>query len=309
MNVLELVFAGGEDKAKIRGVKGEDGEERWSVYDMVNAACEKTPKDEYGRYTFNRIMEDGSQYADEVRALCSNLKFPGRGQRDTPCMTLRGLQRLLMILGGKVAAGYRAVAETTFSRVMGGDRSLIQVIEANARSDSPVQAAFRRALSDDPSPSGGPADDYVDRMAGVKRQRWEMLEYNKQQLALITASTEAYARLCPGNQIDERMSLMFKDSIANLFMSAGGSAEPGPDNRPLTISTVASGMGVVLKDDELYAVGMSASKAYLDRHGKMPSKHEQMCKGGVRQVNSYTEADRELVEAVITRVVKGRARK
>jgi hypothetical protein len=41
---------------------------------------------------------------------CRHFQFPGQGQRLTPCMTIRGLQHLLMILGGKVAAEYRAIA-------------------------------------------------------------------------------------------------------------------------------------------------------------------------------------------------------
>jgi hypothetical protein len=302
MNVMELVM--GEDQAKIRGVKGESGEEWWSVYDFINAVCEKDSKDKYGAHVFYNLTQDTSEYKDEVCSSSSHLKFPGRGQRDTPCMTLRGLLRLLMILGGKVASGYRAVVETTFTRVMAGDRSLIHVIEANAQSSSPVQGAFRRALASDPSPGGGPADDYLDHAVGAKRHRWETLEYNTKQLALITASTDAYAKLCPGNQIDERMSLMFRDSIASLFMSGSGA-----DNRPLTISAVASEMGLVLKKAELYEVGMSVSKAYQERHGKMPTKHDQMVEGSVRKVNSYTEADRDLVEGVISKVVKSRAGK
>ena len=290
MNVLELVFAGGEDKAKIRGMKGEDGEERWSVYDMVNAACEKTPKDEYGRYTFNRIMEDGSQYADEVRALCSNLKFPGRGQRDTPCMTLRGLQRLLMILGGKVAAGYRAVAETTFSRVMGGDRSLIQVIEANAQSTSPVQRVFKQSLTKEP------AAKTLDQMCGVKRDRWDDLKFLKE-------SAETYSQISADTHMDERARVFFKDKLMNQLMldGAGGAASvtnAGSSN-PLTISNVASKMGMVLSPDKLQEVGFAVAKAYKQKYGEKPTKHEQLCGGAVRSVNSYTERDRPMVEAVL----------
>lgn len=61
-------------------------------------------------------------------------------------MTIRGLQRLLMILGGKVAAEIRKLVEGTFTRVIAGDQSLIEVINANAASDAPVQQAFCQAL-------------------------------------------------------------------------------------------------------------------------------------------------------------------
>jgi hypothetical protein len=65
-------------------------------------------------------------------------------------MTLRGLQRLLMILGGKVAAEYRAIAEGIFTRYIGGDPSLFAEIRANAASDAPLNHAFRAALQQEP---------------------------------------------------------------------------------------------------------------------------------------------------------------
>jgi hypothetical protein len=47
-------------------------------------------------------------------------------------MTIRGLQRLLMILGGKVAAEFREIVERTFTRAMAGDQSLIEVAGSRA---------------------------------------------------------------------------------------------------------------------------------------------------------------------------------
>lgn len=55
-----------------------------------------------------------------------------------------------MILGGKVAAEFREIIEGTFTRVMAGDQSLIEVINANAASQGPVQQAFRQALAQEP---------------------------------------------------------------------------------------------------------------------------------------------------------------
>jgi hypothetical protein len=39
-------------------------------------------------------------------------------------MTLEGLQGLLVILGGKVAADFRQIVEGTFTRYMAGDTSI-----------------------------------------------------------------------------------------------------------------------------------------------------------------------------------------
>jgi hypothetical protein len=40
-------------------------------------------------------------------------------------MTLQGLQRLLVILGGKVAADFRVIVLGVFTRYMAGDTSMI----------------------------------------------------------------------------------------------------------------------------------------------------------------------------------------
>ena len=72
-------------------------------------------------------LTNGSQYASEVVTNCYNLKFHGSGEKETPCMTVRGLQRLLMLLGGKVAAQYREIreiVESVFTRYTAGDTSL-----------------------------------------------------------------------------------------------------------------------------------------------------------------------------------------
>ena len=49
-------------------------------------------------------------------------------------MTLEGLQGLLVILGGKVAADFRQIVEGTFTRYMAGDTSMIEEIRSNAAS-------------------------------------------------------------------------------------------------------------------------------------------------------------------------------
>ena len=70
--------------------------------------------------------------------------------RQTPVLTLQGLQRLLVILGGKVAAEFRQIVEGVFTRYMAGDRTMIQDINSNALSDAPIHQAYRQALAQEP---------------------------------------------------------------------------------------------------------------------------------------------------------------
>lgn len=88
-----------------------------------------------------------SEYKEEVRRLTLYLKFPGPGQRETPCTGIQGLQRLLCIVGGKIGQQYRDLATTTLTRIAAGDTSLIEEIEDNATSDSPVSQLAREALA------------------------------------------------------------------------------------------------------------------------------------------------------------------
>jgi hypothetical protein len=97
---------------------------------------------------------------------------------------------------------------------------------------------------------------------------------------------------------------MFKDQLLNLCLANNNNAPAaianGPlPSMPLTISNVASKMGLVLSSDKLQEVGHAVAKAYKQKYGENPSKHEQLCGGAVRSVNSYTERDRDLVEAVL----------
>ncbi len=149
MSLLALQLLGTADGPKVRG-KMHEGCGQYSVYDFMTHMCKYGDNGNAARKEFCRLNQTGSEYQQEVAALCRYLKFPGKGQKETPCMTIRGLQRLLMILGGKVAAEFREIVEGTFTRVMAGDQSLIEVINANAASEAPLQQAYRAALAQEP---------------------------------------------------------------------------------------------------------------------------------------------------------------
>ena len=87
------------ENASLRGLENEDGVWYFSVYDFINFVTGHERSDKYAQKTFSRLVQYGSEHAKEVTTDCRNLHFPGQGQKTTPCMTLRGLQRLLMLLG------------------------------------------------------------------------------------------------------------------------------------------------------------------------------------------------------------------
>ena len=115
----------------LRGTVRENGTHIFSVFDFISLACNKTDNGTYARKTFGRLVSDGSQYKEELLNLVQYNQFPGARQRETPVMTIRGLQRLLMILGGKVAEAFRTEALNILQRYLDGDHSMCQEISEN----------------------------------------------------------------------------------------------------------------------------------------------------------------------------------
>ena len=107
----------------VRNIVCPDGSHRFSVYDFICVAGQMPVRSNYGRDTYATLVSDSSGFKDEVVSSVHNVKFPGSGQRETPTMTRRGLQRLLLILGTEAAAEFRELLESTFTRVMAGDNA------------------------------------------------------------------------------------------------------------------------------------------------------------------------------------------
>lgn len=95
------VFAGEFDGTAIRVT--EDG--RFSVFDVL-VAFGTADKKQNAKNVLDRLC---SQYS-EVSTFCSNFKFPGRGQRETPVATEEGIYQILMLCPGKRGAEFRGWA-------------------------------------------------------------------------------------------------------------------------------------------------------------------------------------------------------
>ena len=242
-------------------------------------------------------------------------------------MTIRGLQRLLIILGGKVAAEFREIIEGTFTRVMAGDQSLIEVINANAASQAPVQQAFRAALAQEPV---APVVD--DLCLGKKRERNEpsvdqvlaerklrlqegefRLKEREKALEHVHRGMELMDSLKARDDYDERTKLQFEDYIKNVVLSASGNFKPRSaitDGTPatnelesLSVSVLASELGYKCTDREIINIGRVMARKYRDKYQQDPPKHKQYVKGNYIPVNSYMERDRALMEQAVREIM------
>jgi hypothetical protein len=341
MSTILLKLLDGDGRV-IRGMMDEE-DHYFSVYNFINHSCQKPEKSSYGNTVFFRLVQDSSKFKDEVLTLCKNLKFPGSGQKETPCMNIRGLQRLLMILGGKVAAEYRELAEGTFTRVMAGDLSLIEVIQANAVSDAPIQKVFRAALVQEP------VVPVLDELClGKKRERDDLLfdmemterkaalEERKAALEERKAALEerklkhasnviehgktamgAINALKDWVNVDERTKLQVEDHMKNVMFNAmavqSSSLAITDGTQPtqpavsatagLSVSIVAKELGHKCSEGDLQRIGRAMAKKYRETYKSDPSKHTQYVGGSCIPVNSYMERDRAMMEQVIKSVM------
>jgi len=105
-------------------------------------------------------------------------------------------------------------------------------------------------------------------------------------------------------QQDKRLVLQTQDVLKNGFFGESPllCIQNGSPLASITISQVATDMGIRLTMHQAITVGRQVSRAYKNKYGKRPSQHMQFVDAAVRQVNSYTLADRDMVVAAIQSV-------
>ena len=107
------------------GNETSDGEHVFSVHDFMDLAC-PNKCDSWTSVTWTGLIAENSKYKHELEYTMITLKYLGvrngrkTRNRKTPVMTLQGLQRLLVIVGGKVAAEFRQIVLGVFTRYMAG---------------------------------------------------------------------------------------------------------------------------------------------------------------------------------------------
>ena len=65
----------------------------------------------------------------EVNVSIVNLRFPGKGQRETPVAKLATMIEIIMLLPGSMAANTRVQASTLLVRYLGADLRLVDEVQ------------------------------------------------------------------------------------------------------------------------------------------------------------------------------------
>ena len=124
-------------------MKMADGRNLFSVYDIMwNSGAYKTYN--AAKKAWSRLLQ--SDFGEEVGTFSHNLKFPGQGQHNTPCMDFIGLQSLFSIFDGKIGEEYSKLAVASLTRILAGDLSLVREIQSNALSTAHINELAREAV-------------------------------------------------------------------------------------------------------------------------------------------------------------------
>lgn len=266
-------------------------------------------------------------------SLFNNEKFVIRSR--TRYLSFEHAIELVMVLPGKVAKETRTQFAGIIRRYMAGDVSLAMEVEANAQSAAPIAQMARASLA---AESSVVAEPVPDEQSLIRKRKLESLEIEKLELDITIRRREAdldlrrsefehaskitttYRDLCQDTVMDTRARLMFKDYYLNMIMGPpqqqpvqanmianGGVSQPAPPpvsqppapSKPISLSQVATSMGLKIPTNELISLGARLRKRYEEKHGHPPGKHDQLCDGRMTKVNSYMESDRPLVEGLL----------
>ena len=296
----------------------------FSVFDVMNLVY-PTMSDSWKNKKWKTLTEN-SEFKDELEFTEEYLKYQDedvtsyntkkRRFRKTPVMTIQGLQRLLVILGGKHAGEFRTIVLGVFTRYMAGDRSMIEEIQANAASTAPIHQAYRQALAQEPVVDGAGAKRQMERedmlfeleiqerkLALEERKSRMGVELQEKNLQVVQTFSGLMTSLNPDWKNDARLRLQIEDSMKTAMF--GGqqalitNGEFPATSRSISVSQVAQELGVRLNHSDSITIGRALASEYRKEHSEPPSKHRQWVDGAEREVNSYTERDRHLVERVI----------
>lgn len=246
------------------------------------------------------LPDDSFQSTKFVERQLSN-----HGGHKTKLVSFEDALELIMVLPGKVARDTRCNFKGIIHRFMAGDKSLLVEVENNAESTSPLAQLARASLPEQAQ------EDAETRRKRMRREDLELLkleqEVQEKRIKNFHDSIAHLAQIRPDwMQTDARFRLQTEDVIKNIIMSPPGQAAPALTNgeqapiASLSISQLAQELGRKrLHHADACRAGALAAKRYRALHGEDPSKHRQWVDGAERVVNSYTEADRGLLTAVL----------
>ena len=260
---------------------------RVSVYDVLQVVTGSSASNACN--VFSRV----SEAFPEVLTNCSNFKFSGRGQRETPVAEARTIVEIIMVLPGRAAAQVRRAAASVMVRYLGGDLSLVEEIATIRLKQEDMDA-------DEPARLFGQA---VESEA-VKRKREEvtLLELDSQAKRIRVQGATDVATMTLntlknlGLPVSDRDRMLCKDMITTAAFTQGQLEDRGEDAdiclQQFCASRGKKGLEAVL--------GKRAKKMYLEDHpGYQFPKKTIFAQGQMVEANRWTASMASYLERAL----------
>ena len=303
-----------------------DGIQYLSIRDVLVFVCALTPKRANEKWN---LLSDSIK--NELTEYIGQFRFPGPGNPSpSPVITFQGVLKLTMLVSGEKAALYRSSMVKILQRYYSGDGTLVNEIEANAVSNSPIAQMARAADGEGVPPKlkrsmecdGGFYDLDVDERKAKIALMIAAAHLKTAEASLKTAEAnsknvdshkellETYVSVCTHPVLDDAAKAAFKANVMNIIrpvvappaaslLAIANHQEAGADDL-INISGVAADMGLQFSIKDLKAIGCLLSKAYNDKYNVKPNQREQQVATGKILVNSYTNRDLDLMQAAIS---------
>jgi hypothetical protein len=209
-----------------------DGVQYLSIRDMIMCVCGKDNK-------------DASKIWDRLTETQKEEVFHGQGQSEQPVITFVGALKLIMFLPGEAAKKHRSAMADILRRYFAGDASLLDEIERNQASDSPIAQMARASLAAEGGARG------IEDSHKRKREELELAKIEAEIEVMTNTSRmhlmDKYHSYCLDTVLDERAKVMFKEALLNSLMVKQGDSTDGksvPTNfkeRPESVIKIKAG--------------------------------------------------------------------
>ena len=246
---------------------------RVAVYDVLQVVTGCSA------HNCSNVFSRVSQAFPEVNTGCSNFKFSGRGQRETPVAELRTIVEIIMVLPGRAASQVRKAAADVMVRYLGGDPSLVEEIAANRVQQEDMG-------EQEPARIFGQAIE--SESLKRKREELSLCELEGQlKRARVKAATDV-ARMTLGAlqdlglPVSDRDKMLAKDMITTAAFANGQLAV---EDKDVCLQQFCAERG---KPGRHISLGTKAKRLYLDEHpGYVFTKKDIYANGQLIQANRW----------------------
>jgi hypothetical protein len=277
----------------VRGIrKTAEDPPRVSVLDVIGAITGLDSNNSSNYY--HRLTEQ----FPEVSRFCSNFKFNGRGQRDTPVTCAKGVVTIVMLLPGRAAAHVRKRAASTLVRFLGGDMSMVEELARNHLTQQELDEddpgrIFGKAVESDAIKRKREEVDLAtlevqlaEQEGARKRRRIESIQFCLESLESVGGA-------------DDRDRLRATDMVRTVAFGSASSTEQ-PTDREICVRQVINETGRAREVGLDCKVGKLAKKLYITDHpGFQFPKKSIYANGQLIEANMWLASQRPYIDRAL----------